>query len=113
MRGSPTAIPLKLPLSLSIKPLPSLHDALIGTPFIAINAIHTHLVSAVEWGSDRSITATSAKASSFSRLSGNPEQGVVGGKMAHSLRSVGSAALNFCQVAQGALDLYWCARQLS
>jgi myo-inositol-1(or 4)-monophosphatase len=27
--------------------------------------------------------------------------------MAHSLRSVGSAALNFALVAQGALDLYW------
>jgi myo-inositol-1(or 4)-monophosphatase len=27
--------------------------------------------------------------------------------MAHSLRSVGSAALNFCLVASGALDLYW------
>jgi myo-inositol-1(or 4)-monophosphatase len=27
--------------------------------------------------------------------------------MAHSLRSVGSAALNFCLVATGALDLYW------
>ena len=70
------------------------------------------MVPAVEWGSDRSKTATSAKASSFSRLSGNPEQGVVGGKMAHSLRSVGSAALNYCLVAQGALDLYWCAKWL-
>jgi hypothetical protein len=27
--------------------------------------------------------------------------------MAHSLRSVGSAALNFCLVATGALDAYW------
>jgi len=27
--------------------------------------------------------------------------------MAHSLRSVGSAALNFALVAQGSLDLYW------
>jgi myo-inositol-1(or 4)-monophosphatase len=27
--------------------------------------------------------------------------------MAHSLRSVGSAALNFALVAQGALDTYW------
>lgn len=30
--------------------------------------------------------------------------------MAHSLRSVGSAALNFALVAQGGLDLYWCVR---
>jgi len=27
--------------------------------------------------------------------------------MAHSLRSMGSAALNFAMVAQGGLDLYW------
>ena len=27
--------------------------------------------------------------------------------MAHSLRSMGSAALNFALVAQGGLDLYW------
>jgi len=27
--------------------------------------------------------------------------------MAHSLRSVGSAALNYGMVAQGSLDLYW------
>jgi len=30
-----------------------------------------------------------------------------GGRMAQSLRSMGSAALNFSMVAQGALDLYW------
>lgn len=112
MRGSPTAPPQKLPLSLSVKPLPSLHDALIGAPFITVNAVCTHLVPAVEWGANRSKTAISAMSSSFSRLSGNSEQGVVGGKMAHSLRSLGSAALNYCLVAQGALDLYWCAKQL-
>jgi hypothetical protein len=33
--------------------------------------------------------------------------------MAHGLRSVGSAALNFALVAQGALDLYWCVRACS
>jgi len=27
--------------------------------------------------------------------------------MAHSLRSIGSAALNYAMVAQGGLDLYW------
>ncbi|KAH9983876.1 inositol monophosphatase [Russula vinacea] len=43
------------------------------------------------------------KADSFSRLAGAPPHGV----MAHSLRSVGSAALNFALVAQGALDMYW------
>jgi len=112
VRGSPSALPLKLPLS--VKPLPSLHEALIGALFVTINAMHDpELVPAVEWGSDRSQTAMSAKASSFSRLAGNPEQGVVGGKMAHSLRSVGSAAINYCLVAQGALDIYWYVRQRS
>lgn len=83
--------PKKLPLASPPKPLPSLNQALI----------------AVEWGSDRSETTISAKATSFSRLAGNPAQGVLGGKMAHSLRSLGSAALNYGMVAQGSLDLYW------
>lgn len=64
--------------------------------------------TAVEWGSDRCDTTISAKSRSFGRLVSNPAQGVNGGKMAHSLRSVGSAALNFAMVAQGGLDLYWC-----
>ncbi|KAG6879328.1 hypothetical protein C0992_003545 [Termitomyces sp. T32_za158] len=62
---------------------------------------------AVEWGSDRCEETINAKARSFARLAGNPAQGVTGGKMAHSLRSMGSAALNFAMVAQGGLDLYW------
>ncbi|KAG5644150.1 hypothetical protein DXG03_009045 [Asterophora parasitica] len=88
-RGS--AAPLKLPLSSSPKPLPSLSQALL----------------AVEWGSDRCERTITSKSSAFGRLAGNPAQGVTGGKMAHSLRSVGSAALNFALVAQGGLDLYW------
>ncbi|KAK7063936.1 inositol-1-monophosphatase [Favolaschia claudopus] len=83
--------PLKLPLSSPPKPLPSLSQALI----------------AVEWGSDRIEKTITSKSSSFGKLAGNPEQGVLGGKMAHSLRSMGSAALNFAMVAQGGLDLYW------
>ncbi|PPQ78037.1 hypothetical protein CVT25_015582 [Psilocybe cyanescens] len=83
--------PVRLPLSKPAKPLPSLGQALI----------------AVEWGSDRSKTTINAKANSFSRLAGDPAQGLSEGKMAHSLRSVGSAALNFAMVAQGGLDLYW------
>lgn len=62
---------------------------------------------AVEWGSDRSSKTITAKSDSFSRLAGNSAQGVIGGKMVHSLRSVGSAALNYALVAQGGLDLYW------
>ena len=62
---------------------------------------------AVEWGSDRTREAIDGKSASFSRLAGNPARGVQGGKMAHSLRSLGSAALNYAMVAQGGLDLYW------
>ncbi|TEB32339.1 myo inositol monophosphatase [Coprinellus micaceus] len=88
-RGS--AAPRKLPLSSDPKPLPSLNQAVIG----------------VEWGSDRCETTISAKATSFARLAGDPEKGVAGGRMAHSLRSMGSAALNYAMVAQGGLDMYW------
>ncbi|KAJ7610795.1 hypothetical protein FB45DRAFT_941646 [Roridomyces roridus] len=80
-----TAKPLKLPLASPPKPLGSLSQALI----------------AVEWGSDRGEKTITSKSSSFG------PQNVQGGKMAHSLRSVGSAALNFALVAQGGLDLYW------
>jgi len=84
--------PQKLPLS-APRPLPSLSRALI----------------AVEWGSDRSQTAAGSKAESFLRLTGDPNHTspVNGGKMAHSLRSLGSAALNFSMVAQGGMDMYW------
>jgi myo-inositol-1(or 4)-monophosphatase len=81
--------PQRLPLApASARPLPALAGALI----------------AVEWGSDRAQDPIRRKADSFSRLAGAPPHGV----MAHSLRSVGSAALNFALVAQGALDMYWC-----
>ena len=63
----------------------------------------------IEWGSDRSSKIIDAKGNSFKRLAGNPKEGVQGGRMAHSLRSLGSAALNYCMVAQGGMDLYWYA----
>jgi myo-inositol-1(or 4)-monophosphatase len=65
------------------------------------------LLLAIEWGSDRKELTITSKANSFGRLAGDPEQGVKGGKMTHSLRSMGSAALNYAMVAQGGLDLYW------
>ncbi|KAI0325422.1 hypothetical protein GY45DRAFT_248521 [Cubamyces sp. BRFM 1775] len=82
--------PARLPLA-KPRPLPSLSQALLG----------------IEWGSDRSADMVNHKGDSFKRLAGNPAEGVVGGRMAHSLRSLGSAALNFAMVAQGGLDLYW------
>lgn len=45
------------------------------------------------------------KARNFSRLAG--DAGVLGGGvMAHGMRSLGSAALNYATVAAGQLDLY-------
>jgi len=81
--------PAKLPLA-SPKPLSSLSQALIG----------------VEWGSDRSKKAIDGKGNSYKRLAVDGAE-IVGGRMAHSLRSMGSAALNFAMVAQGGLDMYW------
>ncbi|KAN0100171.1 hypothetical protein V8E55_000155 [Tylopilus felleus] len=83
-----TGQPQKLPLA-SLKPLPSLSKAQI----------------AIEWGSDRGAPAINDKTSSFLKLAG--DSSIPGGKMAQSLRSMGSAALNLSFVAQGALDMYW------
>ncbi|KAG2136539.1 myo inositol monophosphatase [Suillus bovinus] len=82
--------PLKLPLT-NPKPLPSLQKALL----------------AIEWGSDRGQKTLVPKSNSFLRLAGDPADGIAGGRMAHSIRSLGSAALNISMVAQGGLDLYW------
>ncbi|OAX38681.1 myo inositol monophosphatase [Rhizopogon vinicolor AM-OR11-026] len=82
--------PLKLPLT-KPKPLPSLQKALLG----------------LEWGSDRGKQSLVPKSDSFLRLAGDPADGIAGGRMAHSIRSLGSAALNYSMVAQGGLDLYW------
>jgi len=72
-------------------PFPSLQGALIG----------------MEWGSDRSLSTMSKKTDSFTRVLGDEAHGVPGGKMAHGFRSLGSAALNYCAVAAGQLDMYW------
>lgn len=64
----------KLPLSSPNPPLPlsSISDALC----------------AMEWGSDRSRIVLDKKASTFQRLAGDGRE-IKGGKMAHSLRSIG------------------------
>jgi len=82
--GQPQKLPLATP-----KPLPSLAKAQI----------------AVEWGSDRGAPMIHDKVDSFLKLAG--DSSIPGGRMAQSLRSMGSAALNFSMVAQGGLDLYW------
>lgn len=85
-----TGSPVKLPLA-NPKPLPSLSQALI----------------AVEWGADRGAPIITAKSNSFLRLAGDPNDGVPGGRMGHSLRSLGSGALNIATVAQGSFDMFW------
>ncbi|KAG9127319.1 hypothetical protein FRC07_014852 [Ceratobasidium sp. 392] len=84
--------PLRLPLS-NPAPLQNLSEAQI----------------AVEWGSDRSKEVMEAKARTYARLAGDGSSKgrVEGGKMVHSLRSLGSAALNFAYVASGGVDIYW------
>ena len=59
---------------------------------------------AVEWGNERDGNNWEVKTSTFASLAGSPE---IGGAMVHSLRSLGSAALNLCSVASGSLDAYW------
>lgn len=59
---------------------------------------------AVEWGSDRSGPDYAVKTRTFARLAAAKQDG---GAMVHGLRSWGSAALNLCAVATGAVDAYW------
>jgi len=59
---------------------------------------------AVEWGSDRAGNDYDVKVATFRRLGAAREDG---GAMVHSLRSLGSAALNCCAVAAGQIDVYW------
>ncbi|KAJ9213255.1 hypothetical protein DTO166G4_5062 [Paecilomyces variotii] len=79
----------KLPLKgANIEPLQGLSNSLI----------------AVEWGSDRSGQNFETKVRTFEQLGKSREEG---GAMVHSMRSLGSAALNLCSVAAGTLELYW------
>lgn len=68
-----------------------------------LEGLATALV-AVEWGSSRDGNNYDVKTATFRKLAGSPE---MGGAMVHSLRSMGSAALNLCAVAAGELDVYW------
>lgn len=86
-RGRGTA-PQKLPLAKSPRPLEGLGTALV----------------AVEWGAHRDGPNYDLKVETFRKLAGSRE---TGGSMVHSLRSLGSAALNIACVAAGQMDLYW------
>ncbi|KAI9836043.1 MAG: hypothetical protein M1819_001654 [Sarea resinae] len=78
----------RLPLKGAPEPLQGLSKALV----------------AVEWGSDRSGNNYKLKCDTYYKLAGAKSDG---GSMVHSLRSLGSAALNLCGVATGRLDMYW------
>lgn len=80
-----TKLPLKGP---NVEPLRGLSNSLI----------------AIEWGSDRSGKNWETKVRTYEKLGKTREDG---GAMVHSMRSLGSAALNLCNVAAGTLDLYW------
>ena len=75
----------RLPLRQPTPPLRGLNQALV----------------VVEWGNERSGSNWETKTKTFSALAGED------GGMVHSLRSLGSAALNACGVAAGNLDAYW------
>ncbi|ROW04524.1 hypothetical protein VMCG_04992 [Cytospora schulzeri] len=59
---------------------------------------------ACEWGSSRDGPNFDVKADTFRKLAASKE---TGGSMVHSIRNLGSAALNLCAVAEGSLDVYW------
>lgn len=78
----------KLPITGQPLPLKSLGSALI----------------CAEFGATREPPAHPARMESFRKLTGHPDQG---GVMCHSLRSLGSAAMNISYVASGGTDMYW------
>ncbi|KAI6781439.1 Inositol monophosphatase-like protein [Emericellopsis cladophorae] len=80
--------PRQLPLAKTPRGLDGLDSALI----------------AVEWGSSRDGPNFDLKTKVFSKLAASKE---TGGAMCHSLRSLGSAALNLASVAAGQVDAYW------
>ena len=78
----------KLPLAKNPAPLKGLSSALVS----------------VEYPAQRTGENFAIKVDTFRKLTAAPEDG---GKMAHSLRSIGSAALNLAAVAAGQLDVWW------
>ena len=83
--GSPKQ---RLPLRQSAEPLDDLSRALVT----------------VEWGSERSGPNFDVKLATFRALGAHQS---LGGAMVHSMRCLGSAALNICTVAAGQTDIYW------
>ncbi|KAF2244767.1 inositol monophosphatase [Trematosphaeria pertusa] len=78
----------RLPLRPIPAPLASLNDCLV----------------AIEWGSQRQGSNWDLRTSIAQTLMTSKSSG---GAMVHSIRSNGSAALDFCYVAAGWLDVFW------
>ncbi|PSN64511.1 inositol monophosphatase [Corynespora cassiicola Philippines] len=78
----------RLPLRGVPSPLPSLNDSLVG----------------IEWGNERAGPNWALRSGMAHKLLLARQEG---GAMVHSVRSSGSAALAFCSVAAGQLDLFW------
>lgn len=78
----------KLPLGGDPKPLNDLSTCLVGA----------------EWGTDRKGNNFEVKNKTFTKLAASKENG---GAMVHSLRCMGSAALNLAAVATGQQDIFW------
>lgn len=87
-KGSFLNLTTRLPLRKNPDPLTGLKNALV----------------AVEWGADRTGNNFEVKHQTYTKLARVAEDG---GAMVHSMRSIGSAALNLCSVACGVLDMYW------
>jgi len=87
-RPGGSTIDRRLPLAKNPTPLKGLDTALV----------------AVEWPAARDGPNFEVKADTFRKLTASKE---TGGSMVHSLRSMGSAALNLAAVAAGQLDMYW------
>jgi len=79
---------VRLPLKRNPEPLKDLSTCLIGA----------------EWGSDRSGVNFEVKKKVFAKLAASKDDG---GAMVHSLRCMGSAALNLAAVASGQQDVFW------
>lgn len=85
-RASGTTCPLIAPPV--PKPMSSLNDCLV----------------AIEWGNQRSGSNWELRTSIHRQIMTAKAEG---GAMVHSVRSLGSAALDFCYVAAGWIDLFW------
>jgi myo-inositol-1(or 4)-monophosphatase len=89
LKKTATGLEVKLPLrSMPPPPMPSLNACLI----------------ALEWGNQRSGQNWALRTSVHNQLLTSKEEG---GAMCKSIRSNGSAALDFCYVAQGIIDVFW------